>query len=128
MKKIIVCLLLMILFVTVILLSFAQQNQNSQKQNSEVQALKIQLQTVENEKIELTTKLLDAQAKLAEANAKLRNGEIDKFKRELKNTNDEWLRAWSTWFLTIIGIFVALLIGVSYVFWYWLRSRADQLS
>ena len=50
-----------------------------------------------------------------------------KYKRELKDANDKWLREWSTWFLTIIGIFIAILIGVSAVFWFWLRSRADQL-
>ena len=55
--------------------------------------------------------------------------EIDKFKRELKDTNDEWLRERGVFgLLTIIGIFWSqLILGVSYVFWYWLRSRADQL-
>ena len=124
MKKIIVCLLLMVLFVTVILLSFAQQNQNSQKQDPEVHALKIQLQTVENEKIELTTKLLDAQTKLADANTELLNAEIGKYKRELKDANDEWLRTWSLWFVGIIG-FLVLIVGGA--FWFWLRSRTDQL-
>ena len=126
-KVFIGCLLFAVLLGIMFSLSFAQENQNTQKPNPEIETLKnriseleSQLQTVENEKIELTTKL-------AEANAKLRNGEIDKFKRELKDTNDEWLREWSLWFLTIIGIFVAILLGVSYVFWYWLRSRADQL-
>ena len=121
MKKIIVCLLLMVLFVTVILLSFAQQNQNSQKQDPEVHALKIQLQTVENEKIELTTKLLDAQTKLADANTELLNAEIGKYKRELKDANDEWLRTWSLWFAGIISLLV-LIVGGS--FWFWLRSSA----
>ena len=127
MKKIIAYLPLATLFVMLILSSFAQQNQNTQKQNPEVQVLKIQLQTVENQKIELTTKLLEAQAKLADANTKLVNAEFGKFERELRDSNDEWLRTWSLWFLTILGIFVAILLGVSYVFWYWLRSRADQL-
>ena len=45
----------------------------------------------------------------------------------MRDANDEWLKSWSTWFLTIIGIFIAILIGVSAVFWFWLRSRADQL-
>ena len=62
-------------------LSFAQQNQNTQKPNSEIEALKkrisvleSKLQTVENvEKMELS-------AKLTEANAKLINTDIDKLK------------------------------------------------
>ena len=119
MKKIIVCLLLMVLFVTVILLSFAQQNQNSQKQDPEVHALKIQLQTVENEKIELTTKLLDAQTKLADANTELLNAEIGKYKRELKDANDEWLRTWSLWFAGIISLVVLIMGGA---FWLVVRS------
>ena len=127
MKKTTFCLLLAILLAIIYSGSFAQQNQNTQKQTPEVETLKIQLQTVENEKIELTAKLLDAQAKLADSQTKLLNAEIDKFKRELRDANDEWLKSWSTWFLTIIGIFIAILIGVSAVFWFWLRSRADQL-
>ena len=128
MKKIIVYLLLAVLFGIMFSLSFAQQDQIRQSQDLEVESLKkriseleSKLQTVENvEKMELA-------AKLADANANLRNSGIDKFKRELKDTNDEWLREWSLWFLTIIGIFVAILLGVSYVFWYWLKTKADQL-
>lgn len=107
-------------------LSFAQQNKSTPEQEIEtlkkqVSELQNKLQTVENvEKMELA-------AKLAEANAKLANTEIDKYKRELKDANDEWLRTWSSWFLTVIGIFTAILIGVSAVFWFWLRSRADKL-
>ena len=105
--------------------SFAQQNQSAQKSNPEIETLKkrisaleSQLQIVENvEKMELA-------AKLADANAKFLNADIDKFKRELKDTNNEWLRTWSLWFVGIIGFFV-LIIGSA--FWYWLRSRADQL-
>ena len=128
MGKIIICLLLGLLSTIIVPLSFAQLSQTSQKLNPEIETLKErilrlenQLQTVENvEKMELA-------AKLADANAKLTNAEFGKFKNELRESNNEWLRAWSGWFLTIIGIFVAILIGVSYVFWYWLRSRADQL-
>ena len=128
MEKFKAYLLLAVLLGVISSLSFAQQNRNSQKPDSEIEVLKKrisvlenQLQTIENvEKMELA-------AKLADANAKLLDAEIDKFKRELRESNNEWLRAWSGWFLTIIGIFVAILIGVSYVFWFWLRSRADQL-
>ena len=128
MKAFIAFLLLSALFGIIFPLSFAQQNQTSQKSNQDIKTpeeriseLESKLQTIGNvEKLELA-------AKLADANAKLRNAEIDKYKRELKDTNDEWLRTQSTWFLTIIGFFVAILLGVAAVFWFWLRSRADQL-
>ena len=128
MKKFITYLSLTILFIVGITFSFAQQNQNTQKSDPEVEVLKnriseleSKLQTVESvEKMELA-------AKLAEANAKLANAEFGKFERELRDSNDEWLRSWGLAFLTILGVFVAILLGVSYVFWFWLRSRADQL-
>ncbi len=104
---------------------FAQQNLSEQEPNPEIEALKkrileieSKLQTVENvEKMKLA-------AKLADANAKLLNAEIDKFRRELKDTNEEWLRTWSLWFVGIIG-FLVLVVGSA--FWFWLRSRTDQL-
>ena len=71
----------------------AQQNQSTQRSNPEFEALKKriselekQLQIVENvEKLEL-------QAKLVEANTKLANAEFGKFERELRDSNNEWLR------------------------------------
>ena len=128
MKQFIVFLLLAALLGITAFLTSAQQNQNAQKPNSEVELLKSRisvleskLQTVKNiEKMELA-------AKLADANAKLANAEFGKFKNELRESNNEWLKSWSLWFLTILGVFVAILLGVSYVFWFWLRSRADQL-
>ena len=127
MKINIVYLLLIALLGITVSASIAQQNQNVPKTDAEVEKLKIQLQTVENEKMEIETKLAEAKAKHADANAKLINTDIDKLKGELRESNNDWLRAWTTWFWTIIGIFVAILLGVSYVFWYWLRSRTDQL-
>ncbi len=128
MKKNIACFLLAALFIMILPLLFAQRDQNLQRPDPEIAALEeriskleSKLQTVENvEKMELV-------AKLAEANAKLTNAEFDKFKNELRESNNEWLKSWSLWFLTIIGIFAAILIGVGYVFWFWLRSRANQL-
>ena len=118
-------LLFGLLFGIMLPVSLAQQDQPTQKQDSEVEilknritALQNQLQTVENvEKMELISKL-------AEANATLLNAEIDKFKRELKDANDEWLRTWSHWFVGILG-FLVLIIGGA--FWFWFRSRSDQL-
>ena len=123
-----IALLFGVLLVMIPPLLPAQQNQNTQQSDKEIEALKKrvselekQLQTVEH------VEKLDLQAKLAEANAKLAAVEFGKFKRELKDSNDEWLKGWSSWFLVVIGIFVAVFIGVGAVFWFWLRSRADQL-
>ena len=125
MKSFIGCLLFAALCGIMFSLSHAQLSQNAQKPNPEIEALKnrilvleSKLQTVENvEKMELA-------AKLADANARLANAEIDKFKRELKESNDEWLRTWSLWFAGISG-FLVLIVGGA--FWFWLRYRADQL-
>ena len=106
----------------------AQQNQNTQKLEQKIEALEKQLRSVENvEKMELQTKLAEANAKLADANTKLINADFRKFERGLKDSNDEWLRGWSSWFLGVIGVFVAILIGVGAVFWFWLRSTANKL-
>ena len=128
MKQFIVCQLLAVLFGMTLPLASAQQNQSLQQLTQEIELLKSkvselekQLQIVENvEKMEL-------QAQLAEANTKLLNAEFVKFKRELKDSNDEWLRTWSYWFLGVIGFFALILLGVSAVFWSWLNSRANQL-
>ena len=93
MMKATFCLILATLLTIIHSGAFAQQNQSTQKPNTEIEtlekrilALENQLQTVENvEKMKLA-------AELADANAKLRNAEIDKYKRELKDSNDEWLR------------------------------------
>ena len=125
MKAFIIFLLLGLLLGIILPLSFAQQSQDARKLDTEIEDLKKRiselenrLQTMENvEKMELA-------AKLADANAKLRNAETDKYKRELKDANDEWLRTWSLWFVGIIG-FLVLIVGGA--FWFWLRYRADQL-
>ena len=127
MKISIISLFLIALLGIIVSASIAQQNQNVPKTGSEVEALKIQRQTLENEKIGLETKLTEAKAKHAEAHAKLIDTEFDKLKGELRESNNDWLRAWSGWFLTIIGIFAAILLGVSYVFWFWLKSKTDKL-
>lgn len=120
MRTYIVYLLLITLLAHIVSVSIAQQDQNVPKTDSEADKLKIQLQTVENEKMEV-------ERKLAEANARLINTDIDKLKGELRESNNDWLRVWSLWFTGIIGFFVVILLGVSAVFWYWLRSRADKL-
>ena len=119
MKKFITYLSLTILFIIGITFSFAQQNQNTQKSDPEVEVLKkriseleSKLQTVESvEKMELA-------AKLADANAKLLNAEIDRFKRELKDANDEWLRTWSLWFVGITGFLVLIVGGAFWFCWF----------
>ena len=98
----------------------AQQNQNPQQSDTEVESLKKrvlelekQLQSVEN------AEKMDLQAKLADAHTKLANSEFGKFERRLRDSNDEWLRAWSTWFLVIIGTFVVIIGGA---FWFLVKS------
>lgn len=102
-------------------LSFAQQNQNLPKPDSEIDTLKNrisilenQLQAVENvEKMELAAKLTDA-------NAKLTNAEFGKFERELRDSNDQWLRNWSL-------LILAILSAIGAALWFWFKSITNQL-
>ena len=109
MRKFIAFLLLGALLGMILPLLPAQQNQDVQQSDPEIEALKKrilelekQLQIVEN------IEKMDLQTKLAEANAKLADTEFGKFKRELKDSNDEWLRGWSHWFFGILGIIVVI--------------------
>ena len=126
-QKFIVCLLLGTLLGMISPPLPAQQNQSTEKSDPQIAALEKrvselekQLQSVQN------VERLDLRAKLAEANAKLANAEFGKFERELKDSNNAWLRGWSSWFLGVIGVCVAILIGVGAVFWFWLRSTANK--
>lgn len=128
MQQLIACLLLGALFGVTLPMVSAQEEQSPQHLAREIETLKQRvadlekkLQTVENvEKLELARNYTDAQAKLV-------NAEFGRFERELRGSNNEWLREWSYWFLGVIGIFVVILAGVSAVFAYWLRSRTDKL-
>ena len=123
MKKFIAYLLLGALFGIIPPPLPAQQNQNQEIEalKKRVAELEKQLQTVEN------VEKLDLQAKLADANAKLANTDFGKFERELRDSNNKWLREWSYWFRGVIGTFVVITAGVSAIFWFWLRSTANQL-
>ena len=125
MKVFIACLLFLTLLGISAYVSFAQQDQSYRKLVQEVEALKtqvsalqIQLQTVENvEKMELA-------AKLADANAKLMNAEFGKLERELRVSNDNWLRNWILLFLAFISaVGIAILTGV----WNHFKSTIDSL-
>jgi len=127
MKINIVYLLLITLSVIIVSELIAQQNQNVPKTDTEVEKLKIQLQTLENEKIGLETKLAEANAKHAEANAKhaeanakLINTEFGKLKLELKDSNQQWLRNW-------IFIILGILSVVGFALWKWLTTKMDGL-
>ena len=128
MKRFIVCLLLGTLLGMIPPLLPAQQNQNAQRSNPQVEVLEKRVEELEKqlESVENVEKL-DLQAKLAEANAKLADADFGKFERKLKDSNDKWLQGWSSWFLGVIGVFVAILIGVGAVFWFWLRSTDNKL-
>ena len=115
MKLSIVCLLLMALLGIIVFASIAQQNQNAPKADTEDEKLKIQFQTLENVKIELETKL-------AEANAKLINADFGKFERELRDSNNKWLWGWTGFFVGVVAI-----IGIA--FWFSVRSLiADRVE
>ena len=121
MRKFIAFLLLGALLGMILPLLPAQQNQNLQKSDPEIEALKKrvselekQLQTVEN------VEKVDLQAKLAEANTKLINAKVDKYKRGLRDSNDEWLRNWGIIFLAFLSV-----IGLG--IWSWLKFRTNQL-
>ena len=112
MKINIVYLLLIALLGITVSASVAQQNQNVPKTDTEVEKLKIQLQTVENEKMELAAKLI--------------NSEFGKFERELRNSNDKWLWGWTAFFAAIVVIVVTV-IGVA--FWVVVKSMiADRVE
>ena len=62
MKRNIIYLISIALFGLTVSASIAQQDQNVPKTDTEVEKLKIQLQTVENEKMEIETKLAEAKS------------------------------------------------------------------
>ncbi|MDE0186196.1 MAG: hypothetical protein OXP71_12215 [Candidatus Poribacteria bacterium] len=102
-------------------LLYSQQNQNTQKSNPVIEDLKQRvselekkLQTVEN------VEKLDLQSKLAEANAKLADAQFGKFERELRDSNDDWLRNWGIFALTFLAV-----VGASALAW--VKSRTKQL-
>ena len=108
MKINIVYLLLIALLGITVSASIAQQNQNVPKTDTEVEKLKIQRQTLENEKIGLETKLAEAKAKHAAANARLIGTKFGKLKLELKDSNEKWLLGWIGFFGVIFAVFGVL--------------------
>lgn len=104
-----------------------QQNRNAQRLDSQIDAfekrisvLEIQPQPLEDvERMELATKLADA-------NAKVINTEFGKFERELRDSNDKWLFAWTTFFGGIIVVILSI-IGVAV--WFSVKSLiADRVE
>lgn len=124
MKMNIIYLLLIVLLGIIVSASIAQRNKNIPETDTEVEKLKnrvseleSKLQTVENiEKMELT-------AKLAEAQAKLNNTDIDKLKGELRESNNDWLRAWNNWFVGIISV-MTIIIGAA--LWLVLKTLIEK--
>ena len=132
MKVFIAFLLLVALFGIIFTLSFAEQNQTTQKPDPTIETLEnrileleSKLQTVENvEKMELA-------AKLADANAKLANAEFGKLERELRDSNQKWFIGWIIFFLTVLAVvgtplWLLLKSGVNRIITN-LKSNADQL-
>ncbi len=116
MKIFIVCLLLGALVGVTPPPVSPQQNQTSQQSAQEIEDLKKrvselekQLKIVENiEKMALAKNYTDVKAKLIDA-------EFGKFERELRDTNDEQMREWGVFFLTIVSA-----LGIA--FWFGLKS------
>ena len=121
MKVFIACLLFLTLLGISAYLSFAQQDQSYRKLLQEVEVLKTQvsalqtqLQTVENvEKMKLSAELADARAKLV-------NAEFGKFERQLRDSNDGWLKTW-------IVILLAFISAVGFAVWNHFKSTIDSL-
>ena len=93
-----------------------QQNRNSQRLYSKIEAfeqrisgLEVQPQSLEDvEKVTLATKLADATVRVT-------NTEFGKFERDLRDSNDKWLNAWTTFFIGIIVVTLTI-IGVAFSF------------
>ena len=129
-KKVVVSFLAVFLVVClgiVVYWLIVQQNRNSQRLDSQIDAfekrisvLEIQPQLLEDvEKVELATKLADA-------NSKVINTEFGKFERELRDSNDKWLFAWTTFFGGIIVVILSI-IGVAA--WFSVKSLiADRVE
>ena len=121
MRTFITYLLLGVLLGTMPSLLLAQQDQNTQKSDTEIETLKKRVSELEERFQDLDNiKKMDLQAKLAEANTKLINAEVDKYKWELRDSNHKWLTGWILFFLAILAA-----IGVGA--WSWLKSRTNQL-
>ena len=126
-KKVVVGFLAVFLIVCLGIVVYwlvVQQNRNSQRLESQIDAfekrisaLEIQPQPLEDvEKMELATKLADA-------NAKVINAEFGKFERELRDSNDKWLFAWTAFF---IGIIVVTLTIIGVAFWFSVKSLIED--
>lgn len=129
-KKIVVAFLAVFLIVClgiVVYWLIVQHNLNSQRLDSKIEAferrisvLEIQPQSLEDvEKMELATKLADA-------NVKVINTEFGKFERELRDSNDKWLFAWTGFFGVIIAVILTI-IGVA--LWFSVKTLiADRVE
>ena len=126
MKAVIASLLFLALSGIIVPASFAQQDQSYQKLAQEMEDLKeqvstlqSQLQTVEN------TEKMKLSAELADAKARLMNSEFDKFERELRNSNDDWLWAWTGFFAAILAVILA---AIGFALWFVIKSLvADEI-
>ena len=132
MKTFIAGLLLGLLLTIIAPLSFAQQNQNTQKPNPEIEALKERISELENKlQVVENVEKMELAAKLAEAQAKLHNAEFGKLERDLRNSNHKWLIGWIVFFLTVLAVvgtplWLLLKSGVNRIITN-LKSNADQL-
>ena len=92
----------------------AQQHQSSQHLTQEIETLKKRVLELEKKlKVVENAEKMELQAKLADVNMpRLLNAEFGKFERDLRDSNDGWLIKWGHWFLSIIGVVIAMLVAV----------------
>lgn len=124
MKINIACFILIVLSGVTISTSIAQENEDVPKAGTEVETLKNRVSELEDKlKIVENVEKMELAAKLAEAQAKLNNTDIDKLKGELRESNNDWLRAWNNWFIGIVSV-IALIIGAA--LWLVLKTLIEK--
>ena len=124
MKMSIFILILIVLLSGIFFYMLMRQNHNHQKLESEYESLQKRLTAVEiqpqtgqdDEKTKLATQLADA-------NTKLINTDFGKFERELRNSNNKWLRDWTAFFVAIVAIVVTV---IGFALWFSIKSMISD--
>lgn len=125
MKTNIFCFILIALLGITISTSIAQENDDAPKTNTEVETLQKRISELEDKlKVVENVEKMELAAKLAEAQAKLLNANIDKLKLELKDSNRQWLM---TWIFIFLGVLSVVGSSIGYTVLTQLTSKMDNL-
>lgn len=105
----------------------AQQNRNSQRLDSKIEAFEQRISALEIRPQPLEdVEKMDLATKLADANVKVINTEFSKFEGELRDSNDKWLFAWTSFFGVVIAVILTI-IGVA--LWFSVKALiADRVE